>query len=167
MERLWLDLNKLSSEADSGLWDYAWKSWVRKGGDQVQLIGEPTEFRLLSETRDHLFWAGHFFAAAAKHVGEKIQPPKWTQAEKRDLRIMLARHLAVVFETAYGVDATPKNGGSNDKPASFGHWSDFLCRILHAAGVKEASHNLGDVLRRARKLHISEPVLFERGMIPE
>jgi hypothetical protein len=75
--------------------------------------------------------------------------------------------LAVVFESAYGRKPVVKNGGSNDRPESFGVWPDFLCRVLRAANVESAGANLKEVLDEARRLHRAEKVLFAPGFLPE
>jgi hypothetical protein len=124
-------------------------------------------YELFQTSREHLDWMGRLFRAAANEVDAKVISRKYGGAERKRLRVMLARCLAVVFETAYGLEAIPKTNGQNNKPETFGVWADFFCRILRAAKDAAPTSNLGDVLKVARHLQINEPVLFKPGFMPD
>jgi hypothetical protein len=163
---LWVDLFNISSEADSAMWDYAWRRSPERSVDQPEFT-EPAEFEMFRDTRARIQWLGLFLRDVAADLGANVETSRWIQAERKRLRIMLARCLSVVFESGFGLQATHKNGGSNLEPETYGVWADFLCRILRLAKVEGASTNLSDVLREARRLHLSEPVVFEPGILPE
>jgi hypothetical protein len=128
---------------------------------------ETVEFRRFRQMSTDLEWLALFLRAGAERAHAKVEKPHWEQAEQKRIRIWLARCLAVVFESAYDRKPIVKNGGSNDKPESFGLWADFFCRVLRAAHIESAGANLKEVLDEARRLHRAERVLFEPGILPE
>jgi hypothetical protein len=161
---LYTSMYSVSQGARDALWEVAWKRRSKEAEDEFD---PPIEHRIFDLVPEQLNQLAFFLDVASADLDLRMEPPRWHGTARMEGRIELARYLSVVFESAFGEAAIPKSEGSNHQPASYGRWAFFFDRVLTIAGVQTPSANLGEVLKTARSLHLSDPVLFEPGVLPD
>jgi hypothetical protein len=96
-------MEAISAEAGEALWALAWARRPTPDHQPVEL-----EFH---RVRDGLADLHQTFSDAAILVQSEIRPGKWDSAERKQLKIILACHLGIVFEAAFpNSRATPQRG---------------------------------------------------------
>ncbi len=167
---LWRDIFEMSDEAREAVDRYVWKPWI-EGGAGASPDGIQAQYAAWADAQDRLYWQARFLGDAAKVVGAKKQPPKWSQTAKKHWRMWFAFWLAPAFEKGFGKKpGLSKQSASNawglkkSGRRSLGTWADFYQRIMAAAFDEKATPNLADVLQEALKRGMPT---FEPGFFPK
>jgi hypothetical protein len=159
---LWRDIFERSPAADSALWLAAFMGWDGEGGKEVDgvVIGEPSQYAGFTSDLGSLERLASFLRVTANKL--KIPQGSWRDAERRELRVERAHWLSPIFEESYGQEATVHDW-PNSK--SLGPWADFYSRIIAAAFDRHETSNPREVLKEARRRHVSQRVQFAPGLL--
>lgn len=153
--KLWLAMFEgMSQPARDAVFDYAFRQWEGEGGTDIGdglVIGEPALHRDFTVAVRSLDWLSGFLQLAAKDI--ESQPPRWTEAEWREIRIERAQYLAPVFQTATGVNGLTGLG-------------DFYQRMVWLAFDEGDIPDFEALIGEARRRHVQAPCSFTPGVIP-
>ncbi|QLC22074.1 hypothetical protein HFP51_07710 [Parasphingopyxis sp. CP4] len=97
-----------------------------------------------------------YMRAASDALCNRDDPPRWRSAEKRKRRLAFARELALIFEKAYGREATINNWPDENGEPRLGPWANFFNRIACLTLRIEKVPNLTGLLKEARRERIEE-----------
>lgn len=157
VDKLWLAIfGKRSAEADDALFRHALRNWDGEGGKETSLgvvLGDPAEWRRFQAALRELEWLSSFMRSAAQQLPS--QAPRWTQAERREIRIQWAQCLAPVYLSAFRLNGL--NG------TTFG---DFYQRIISLAFKGEDIADFEAVISEGRRRHSKDPIIFSPTYIP-
>lgn len=136
--------------------------------DKLQEYGD-ADYARLAKTTNEVAWLMHF----AKRVAGEIEVPRKQRLspERREMRVAWARHLAPVFEIAFGQRVTAANQTVTTNDIARKELSPFQFFYLHMAEVAfgnaaRADTDIVGVTKAARRKHREEPVSYSAGIIP-
>lgn len=157
-QALWQALYRISPAAESVLMDYCHRTApapIQDGDalplDFVRYRTATLELQLLSQS----------LSDAGRTQREDRQAPKWRQKEARADRVRRAHCLSSIYETAF--DSAPFV--NNWEGHSLGNWPDFYQRVVSLVFDEQATPDLVDVLKEARRRHKECRVTFSPGTL--
>lgn len=165
----WKAIFGRSSEADSVMWDYAFRNWDGQGGEDLgnglaTFDPDETELRRFKAALSELDWLSGFLRRAAQGIESDRGP--WREGIKKRLRIERGCYLAPVFEAAFGQPATANNWPSDARHVAPTAFMDFYQRMMTLAFPTEPISNLSDVLKVACQHQRRQPAWINEGLIP-
>ncbi len=150
----WLAIWQRSPCSDSRIWDHAWRCWDGEGGNEVGdgiTIGDPADHRRFNAALAELDWLGSFLHRAAEAT--EAQPPRWREAERRELRIERAQYLFPIFEATF-------------EPVQLNTFTDFYQRMVWLAFEEGDIPDLEALISEMKRRHDRAPVTFNPDFIP-
>ena len=160
----WIDLFEHDQGVDSKLFDFAWDAWDG-AEDEECIVTEPPLYARYHAAIRELDWLGSILRDAAKSVEEQTR--KWSSTEQLQLRIERARHLAPLYQLAFGEQPTSNNAPTADWHNSPTQFALFYQSVMALAFDESAVPNLPHVLKTALALHRDGEVQFAEGIIPD
>lgn len=145
-----------SSEAEDAIWRYSLRHWDGEGGEDIGnglVMGDPTELRRFQTALAELSWLSGFLKDVAREIPS--QPPRWTQAEWREIRIERGQYLAPIYEAAFKPNRLTA--------VTFG---DFYQRMVSLAFEEGDIPDFEALIAEIRQRHFAAPVVFGEGVIP-
>jgi len=158
----WIAIFQRSAEADSRLWDEAFRRW--EGCNALALGDDPDfEYNRFRAALTELEWLSSFLGNAVK--GTEQQKPNWRAAERKRIRVHRGLYLARVFEAAFGTAVSANNwpSGAHRTPSAF---MDFYQRMVALAFGEHCTPDISGVLKAVCRLHRQYPAEFAEGIIP-
>ena len=158
-DKLWLALVQTRSrEAESAIFKLAFRRWNRGEDSHIQRQdgwkeGGPAEWRRFEAALGELDWLSSFLRSAAREL--PIQKPRWTETERRRVRLQRALYLAPIFLTAFEM---------NSLPGKF--FGDFYQRMVSLAFGEHDIPDFEALIADARQMHEHYPTSFRDGLIP-
>lgn len=136
--------------------------------DAVQEYGDAAYARLAAAANE-IAWLMHFAEQAAKSI--EVPRQQVLSPVRKEMRIDWARHLAPVFESAFGQKVTAANRADTTNELvrnDLSPFQSFYLRMAEVAFGKVARAGTGivDVTKAARCKHREQPVIFSEGLIP-
>jgi hypothetical protein len=142
-------------------------SHCRQTVGMVQEYGDAAHDRLTAAASE-VAWVMHFAERAAKAI--EVPRKQLLSPERKEMRIDWARHLAPVFEIAFGQRVTAANNTVTTNDLARIQLSPFQFFYLNMAEVAFGSAGRADtdivgVTKAARTKHRRQPVIFAAGII--
>ena len=97
-----------------------------------------------------------YLRAASQELCSRDVPTRWRDSERKKRRLHFANYLAVVFEEAYGREATVNNWPDESGQPRLGPWADFYDRIACMALQTHKIPDLVGLLKDARRQRLDE-----------
>lgn len=152
-----LALWKRSAAADGELFRHAFANWDHISGAHAAADPDFAYNRIFRAAHE-LEWVSTFLIQAAETV--KSQPPNWRGKAIRDLRTFRGYVLAAIYEEAFGQAITVNNWPTDPRHNAPTPFMDFYRRVMELAFGEQATPNISEVLKDARRHHRSNPIVL-------
>ncbi|GEM_PF-3387069 len=135
--------------------------WVESSN---QIATGSSDWRKFREMACGMLELEAYMRTASEELCSRDDPPRWRDTEKRKRRLRFANSLAVIFEEAYGRDATINSWPDDHGQPRLGPWADFFDRIACMALQIDKVPNLEGLLKAARRKRLDEKCVEQTGI---